>query len=92
MYSILATSDRKPTIKDFFLTLVDSSNHKFIVDKALNKTKFWTKVTDWSEITLKASSHYKPEIDSARKPNYITDYLIGIEHMNIGLALLRGKC
>ena len=92
MYSILATSAKKPTIKDFFLTLEDSSNHKLIVDKALNKMKFWTKVTEWSNITLKASSHYKPELDSAGKPNYITHFVIGIEHMDISLALLRGKC
>ncbi|XP_060577218.1 uncharacterized protein LOC132734491 [Ruditapes philippinarum] len=85
-----ATSAKKPTIKDFFLTLVDSSNHKFIVDKALNKTKFWTKETVWAKLKLKASSHYKLEMDSAKRPNYITHYLIGIQDMDIGLKLLRG--
>jgi hypothetical protein len=60
------------------------------VDKALNKTKFWTKVTVWSELKLNASSHYKLELDSAKKPNYIKSYPIGIDDMDIGLALLRG--
>ncbi|XP_060596240.1 uncharacterized protein LOC132750310, partial [Ruditapes philippinarum] len=85
-----ATSERQPTIKDFFFTLVDNTDHKLILDKAFNKTKFWTKVTDWSELTLKASSHYIPEIDKEKKPNYITDYTIGIDDMDIGLTLLRG--
>jgi hypothetical protein len=86
----LATSGRKPTIKDFSFNLVDNTDHKLVMDKALSKPKFWTKVTDWSKLTLKASSHYKPEIDSATRPNYITDYTIGIDDMDIGLTLFRG--
>ncbi|XP_060604506.1 uncharacterized protein LOC132757271 [Ruditapes philippinarum] len=85
-----ATSARKPTIKDFSFNLVDNTDHKLVLDKAFSKPKFWTKVTDWSKLTLKASSHYKPEIDSATIPNYITDYTIGIDDMDIGLTLFRG--
>jgi hypothetical protein len=69
---------------------VDNTDHKLVLDKAFSKTKFWTKVTDWLNFTLKASSHYKPEIDNEKKPNYITGYKIGIDDMDIGLTLLRG--
>ncbi|XP_053388676.1 uncharacterized protein LOC128551785, partial [Mercenaria mercenaria] len=83
------TSDKLPTIKDLSLNLQNPSGPKVIVDKALGKT-FWTKDTSWSNISLKASSNYKPEIDSARKPNYISRYLIGIADMQIVITLERG--
>ncbi|XP_053398434.1 uncharacterized protein LOC128556766 [Mercenaria mercenaria] len=85
-----ATSAKMPVIKDLSLTFIDSSNHKFIADKALGNETFWTKVTIWSKMSLKAASNYKPDFDSSGKPNYITHYVIGIEDMNVVLTLSRG--
>lgn len=79
-----------PTIKDLSLTLEDSPNPKFIVDKSRGLT-FWTRKTTWSHISMNASSVYVPEIDSAAMPNYIHRYYIGIAAMKIELALLRGE-
>lgn len=78
-----------PTIKDMSLTFQDSTGHKLIVDKPLGNI-FWTKQLTWSQLKVVVSSNYKALIEG-EKPNYITNYLIGVEEMNIRLTFIRGK-
>jgi hypothetical protein len=91
IFSISATSEKIPTIKQLYFKLYGPSNNLKVVDKALNKTLFWTKDVIWSTISFEASANYVPEIDSLNKPNYITGYHIGIEELKIHLTLSRGK-
>ncbi|XP_060563406.1 uncharacterized protein LOC132722840 [Ruditapes philippinarum] len=86
-----ATSEKKPTIKQLYFKLHGPLNSIKIVDKALNTTIFWTKDVMWSIISFEASSNYVPEIDSSKKPNYITGYHIGIAELKIHLTLSRGS-
>jgi hypothetical protein len=88
---ISATQEKIPAIKQMYFKLHGSINNLKIVDKALAKTTFWTKETNWSAISIEASSNYKPEIDSQNIPNYITGYYIGIEEQVMVLTLLRGN-
>ncbi|XP_053401015.1 uncharacterized protein LOC128557569 [Mercenaria mercenaria] len=85
-----ATADKIPTIKDMSFKLQDSKGNYLIVDKALNKYIFWTRYTVWSRISHNVSSHYKPDIDSSRKPNYINGYYIGMDTLTIAMTLSRG--
>jgi hypothetical protein len=86
-----ATTSKVPTMLSMYFKLHGSANKVKIVDKAFQKSIIWLKDTDWSNISIQASSYYRPDIDNSKIPNYITNYYIGIEEQKIVLTLLRGN-
>jgi len=87
---ILATTEKLPTILEKMLRLEgDGSIKKLIMDIPTTAGKYWTNEPSWNNVTVIASSTYKPEIDALNIPSYIRGYTIGVKELSTSMSLTR---